>query len=117
MYKKIPIVILAFFLMLGFSSYGFAAKVPAPEKGGHGFKAVSPAEAKQLHEDGAVFIACHSHTTDFMKGHPAGTIHITCMVPKNHKYTDMPLSEVDFDVVQLPKDKNTTIITYCASST
>jgi len=72
---------------------------------------------KKLHENGATVVACHSHTTDFMKGHPSGTIHITCLVPKDHKHIDMPLSEVDFDIAQLPKDKNTPIITYCASST
>lgn len=114
---KIPVLILSLFLILGFSAFGFAAKVPAPEKGGDGFKAVSLEKAKQLHGNGALMVACHSHTTDFMKGHPAGTIHITCLVPKDHKRMDMPLSKVDFDIAQLPKDKNTPIITYCASST
>ena len=52
-----------------------------------------------------------------MKGHPPGTIFITCMVPKDHKRTDMSLDQVDFDVAQLPKDKNTAIVTYCASNT
>jgi rhodanese-related sulfurtransferase len=117
MYRKISILILSLFLIVGFSTSGFAAKVPAPEKGGDGFKAVSLEEAKKLHEDGATVVACHSHTTDFMKGHPSGTIHITCMVPKDHKRTDMPLSEVDFDIAQLPKDKDTPIVTYCASDT
>lgn len=115
--RKIPVLVLSLFLIVGFSTFGFAAKVPAPEKGGDGFKAVSLEQAKQLHEKGALMVACHSHTTDFMKGHPSGTIHITCLVPKDHKRTDMPLSEVDFDIAQLPKDKNTSIITYCASST
>jgi len=117
MHRKLPILALSLLLMLGFSTFGFAAKVPAPEEGGDGFKAVSLEEARKLHEDGATFIACHSHTTDFMKGHPSGTIHITCLVPKDHKRIDMSLSEVDFDLAQLPKDKNTVIITYCASST
>ncbi|MBC2712562.1 MAG: hypothetical protein HGJ94_16720 [Desulfosarcina sp.] len=117
MRRKVSILALSLLLMLGFSTFGFAAKVPAPEKGGDGFKAVSLEEARKLHEDGAIFIACHSHTTDFMKGHPSGTIHITCLVPKDHKHIDMPLSEIDFDIAQLPKDKNTSIITYCASST
>ena len=117
MYKKIPIFILSLLFIIGFSTFGFAAKVPAPEKGGDGFKLANLEESKKLHEDGATVVACHSHTTDFMKGHPAGTIHITCMVPKAHKHIDMPLSEVDFDIAQLPKDKNTPIITYCASST
>jgi len=115
--RKIPVLILLLFLIAGFSTFGFAAKVPSPEKGGDGFKAVSLEKAKQLHEKGALMVACHSHTTDFMKGHPSGTIHITCLVPKDHKRTDMPMSEVDFDIAQLPKDKNTSIITYCASST
>jgi len=57
------------------------------------------------------------HTTDFMKGHPTGTIHITCLVPKDHKRTDMPLGKVDFDISQLPKNKDTPIMTYCASDT
>ncbi len=117
MYRKIPIFVLSLFLIMGFSTFGFAAKAPAPDKGGDGFKMVSLEESKKLHEDGATVVACHSHTTDFMKGHPSGTIHITCMVPKDHKRIDMPLSEVDFDIAQLPKDKNTPIITYCASST
>ena len=59
--------------ILGFSNLGLTAKVPAPQKGGDGFKAVSLEEAKKLHENGAVIVACHSHTTDFMKGHPTGT--------------------------------------------
>jgi rhodanese-related sulfurtransferase len=117
MHRKTPIIILSLILIVGLSMPGFAAKVPAPEKGGDGFKAVSLEEAKKLHENGATIVACHSHTTDFMKGHPSGTIHITCLVPKDHKRTDMPLSEVDFDIAQLPKDKNTPIVTYCASNT
>ena len=116
MNRKILILILSLLLVVGFSISGFTAKVPAPEKGGDGFKAVSLEEAKKLH-NGATMVACHSHTTDFMKGHPSGTIHITCLVPKDHKRTDMPLSEVDFDIAQLPKDKNTPIVTYCASNT
>ena len=117
MYRKILILNLSLLLLIGFSTFSFAAKVPAPEKGGDGFKAVSLKEAKKLHSNGATMVACHSHTTDFMKGHPSGTIHITCLVPKDHKRTDMPLNEVDFDIAQLPEDKNTPIITYCASST
>ena len=117
MHKKILIFILSLFFIIGSSTFGFAAKVPAPDKGGDGFKAVSIKEAKKLHEDGVTVIACHSHTTDFMKGHPSGTIHITCMVPKDHKRTDMPLNKVDFDILQLPNDKSTPIMTYCASGT
>ena len=117
MSKKAMIMVLVLVFVFGVSTLGFAAKVPAPKQGGKGFKAVSLAEAKKLYDQGATLIACHSHTTDFMKGHPAGTIHITCLVPKDHKRTDMPLSKVDFDVAQLPKDKNTPIITYCASNT
>jgi hypothetical protein len=112
MHKKISILILSLLLIIGFSTFSLAAKVPAPEKGGDGFKAVSLKEAKKLHEDGVTVVACHSHTTDFMKGHPSGTIHITCLVPKDHKRTDMSLSKVDFDISQLPKDKNTPIMTY-----
>jgi len=117
MYRKILVLSLSLLLLIGFSTFSFAAKVPAPEKGGDGFKAVSLKEAKKLHSNGATMVACHSHTTDFMKGHPSGTIHITCLVPKDHKRIDMPLNEVDFDIAQLPEDKNTPIITYCASST
>ena len=117
MHRKISIIILSLLLIVGFSTSGSTAKLPAPEKGGDGFKSVSMEEAKKLHENGATMIACHSHTTDFMKGHPSGTIHITCLVPNDHKRTDMPLSEVNFDIAQLPKDKNTPIITYCASNT
>lgn len=117
MHKKITIPILSLLLTIGFSTIGFTAKVPAPGKGGDGFKAVSLEEAKKLHKGGVTVVACHSHTTDFMKGHPPGTIHITCLVPKDHKRTDMPLSKVDFDLSQLPKDKNTPIMTYCASGT
>ncbi|MBU8847914.1 MAG: hypothetical protein KOO64_00105, partial [Desulfobacterales bacterium] len=117
MHKKILIFILSLLFLTGLSTFSFAAKVPAPEKGGDGFKAVSIKEAKKLHEDGVTVVACHSHTTDFMKGHPSGTIHITCMVPKDHKSTDMPLNKVDFDIAQLPKDKSTPIMTYCASGT
>ena len=117
MHNKTAIFILSLFLILGFSVSGLAAKVPAPDKGGDGFKAVTLEQAKKLHQDGAAIIACHSHTTDFMKGHPSGTIHITCLVPKDHKRTDMPLNQVDFDIAQLPKDKNTPIVTYCASGT
>jgi rhodanese-related sulfurtransferase len=117
MLKKATIFILSLLLVWGFSAVGLAAKVPAPQKGGYGFKAVTLEEAKKLHENGATIIACHSHTTDFMKGHPTGTIHITCLVPKDHKRTDLPLSKVNFDVKQLPKDKSTPIVTYCASNT
>jgi hypothetical protein len=116
MIRKTTILFLSLFCVFIFYSIGIAAKVPAPESGGEGFKAITLEEAKRLHTDGATFIACHSHTTDFMKGHPTGTAHITCLVPKNHKRTDMPLSEVDFDVAQLPKDKSTPIVTYCASN-
>ena len=117
MLKKAIILVLSFVCILGFSTLGHTAKVPAPETGGDGFQAVSLEEAKKLHENGATIIACHSHTTDFMKGHPSGTIHITCLVPKDHKRTDLPLSKVDFDITQLPKDKTTPIVTYCASNT
>ena len=104
-------------MIVGFSASGLAAKVPAPEKGGLGFNAVNLKEAKKLYEDGVTVVACHSHTTDYMKGHPSGAIHITCLVPKDHKRTDMSLSKVDFDISQLPEDKNTPIMTYCASDT
>ena len=118
MHRRISILILSLLLIVGFSAAVLAAKVPAPDKGGEGFKAVSLEESKKLHGDVSTFIACHSHTTDFMKGHPSGTIHITCLVPKAHKHIDMPLNEVDFDIAQLPKDRSTPpIITYCASST
>jgi len=115
--QKKTITFISLLLMLGFSVACFAASVPAPGQGGEGFKAATLEEAKKLHESGAVIVACHSHTTDFMKGHPEGTIHITCLVPKDHKRTDLPLDQVDFDVAQLPKDKNTPIVTYCASNT
>lgn len=117
MQKKTVVFCLSLFLVLAFSGIGLAAAVPAPEQGGEGFKVATLEECKNLHEQGGVFIACHSHTTDFMKGHPPGTIYITCMVPKDHKRTDMPLGQVDFDVDLLPKDKNTVIMTYCASNT
>ena len=117
MNRKTLVLAISLFLMFGFSTLGFAAKVPAPDKGGDGFKAVSLEQAKKLHKDGATVVACHSHTTDFMKGHPGGTVHITCMVPKDHKCCDLPLIKVDFDIAQLPKDKNTPIVTYCASGT
>jgi len=115
--KKIMIIVLGLLFIFGFTTLGLAAKVPAPQKGGKGFKAVDLEKAEKLYEQGVTVVACHSHTTDFMKGHPAGTIHITCLVPKDHKHTDMPLSKVDFDVAQLPQDKNKPIMTYCASST
>ena len=117
MIRKTVILFLSLFCVFIFYSLGLAAKVPAPERGGEGFKAITLEEANKLHAEGATFIACHSHTTDFMKGHPTGTTHITCLVPKDHKRTDLPLSEVDFDIAQLPKDKNTPIVTYCASGT
>jgi rhodanese-related sulfurtransferase len=117
MFRKAMTILVVLVFILGVSTLGYAAKVPAPEHGGSGFKAVSLEEAKKLYDQGATVIACHSHTTDFMKGHPVGTIHITCLVPKDHKRTDMPLSKIDFDVAQLPKDKTTSIITYCASNT
>jgi len=117
MLKKNIILVLSLVCILGFSTVGFTAKVPAPKNGGDGFKAVRLEEAKKLHENGATIIACHSHTTDFMKGHPSGAIHITCLVPIDHKRTDIPLSKVNFDITQLPKDKTTPIVTYCASNT
>ena len=117
MHRKISIFGLSLFLIAAFSSWCVAAKVPAPEKGGEGFKVVSLKEAKNLVNDGAVVIACHSHTTDYMKGHVQDAIHITVMVPKDHKCINYPLDKVDFDLTLLPKNKNTPIITYCASST
>lgn len=117
MHRRISILILSLLLIVGFSTSGFAAKVPAPEKGGQGFKAVSLKEAKKLVDVGAVVIACHSHTNDYLKGHVRGAIHITVMVPKDHKRIDFPLDKVDFDLALLPKNKNTPIITYCASNT
>lgn len=117
MHKKVSIIVLSLFLIVAFSSWCVAAKVPAPEKGGQGFKAVSLKEAKKLIDEGAVVIACHSHTNDYLKGHIRSANHITVMVPKDHKRIDFPLNEVDFDLALLPKDKNTPIITYCASDT
>ena len=117
MCKKIFLITFSLLFITVFSTVGLAAKVPAPKTGGEGFEAVGLEQAKKLHEEGVTVVACHSHTTDFMKGHPSGTIHITCLVPKDHKRTDLPLSEVDFDIAQLPKDKNTPIMTYCASGT
>jgi rhodanese-related sulfurtransferase len=117
MLKKSLIMVLTSVFILGLSNLVIAAKVPAPQEGGQGFKAVSLDEAKKLHENGAIIIACHSHTTDYMKGHPTGTIHITCLVPKDHKRTDLPLNKINFDVAQLPADKTTPIVTYCASNT
>jgi len=116
MQKKLFTLIFSLLLVFGFTIIGFAAKVPSPAKGGDGFTAVTLDKAKQLFEDGATIVACHSHTTDFMKGHPEGTIHITCLVPKDHKKIDMPLNKVEFDIAQLPANKNTPIMTYCASS-
>ncbi len=118
MYKKVFVLCSILFFSLGVSFSAMAGKVPAPEKGGEGFKAVTLAEAKALVEDKeTVVVACHSHTTDFMKGHPEGTIHITCMVPKDHKRTDLALDQIDFDIAQLPTDKSTPIMLYCASGT
>lgn len=117
MCKKLALLFTVLSFTLFMASSAMAAKVPAPEKGGEGFKAVTLEEAKKLAEDKATIVACHSHTTDYMKGHPAGTIHITCMVPKDHKRTDLALAEVDFDVAQLPVDKNIAIVMYCASGT
>ncbi|NWH03778.1 hypothetical protein [Desulfobacter latus] len=116
MHKKLFILIVSLHLVVGLAGLGFAAKVPAPAKGGDGFTAVTLDQAKQLFDEGVTVVACHSHTTDFMKGHPEGTIHITCLVPKDHKRIDMPLNQVDFDIAQLPADKRTPIMTYCASS-
>jgi hypothetical protein len=65
MSKKVMIIVLVLVFILGASTSGFAAKVPAPKQGGEGFKAVSLEEAKKLYEQGATFVACHSHTTDF----------------------------------------------------
>jgi hypothetical protein len=117
MHRKITTLIFSLLFITGSATFALAAAVPAPTTGGDGFKAVSLEEAKKLHADGGIFIACHSHTTDFMKGHPTGTIYIPTMVPADHKVTDMPLENVDFDISQLPKDKDTPFITYCASDT
>ena len=117
MLRKMSLLFLFLSFLLIPPSSGFAAKVMTPEQGGDGFKAATLEESKKLQEQGAQIIACHSHTTDFMKGHPAGTIHITCLTPKKHEFVELPLDQVDFDVSQLPKDKNAPIITYCASNT
>ncbi|MCP3889573.1 MAG: hypothetical protein GY702_11980 [Desulfobulbaceae bacterium] len=113
---KLRVLLMALMVSIGVTTVSMAAKVPAPAQGGDSFMAVTLSEAKRLHEDGATFVACHSHTTDFMKGHPTGTVHITCLVPKDHKRTDMALENVIFDVAALPSDKTATIVMYCASS-
>jgi rhodanese-related sulfurtransferase len=117
MRKKTFILLISLLATLAFSVSGFAAKVMTPEEGGEGFKVATLEESKKLQADGAIIVACHSHTTDFMKGHPPGTIHITCLTPQKHEFMDLKLDQVNFDVAQLPKDKNTPIITYCASNT
>ena len=117
MFRKNAIFLFALVLTIGLLTPGFAAKVPAPETGGPGFKAVNLKEARKLIDEGAVVIACHSHTTDYLKMRVPTAKHITCMVPKKHKFTNLPLDEVDFNVMELPKDKNTPIITYCAGNT
>lgn len=116
MLHRFSLFTLAICLMLGLTSQAMAGKVPTPANG-KGFAAINLAEARDLHNKGAFFVACHSHTTDYLKGHPAGTKHITCMVPKDHKRTDLPLAQVSFDVNQLPADKSSTIVMYCASGT
>ena len=117
MFRKIPLLFVVMTTIIGLASFCYAGKIPPPEQAGDGFKIVTVENAKKMLEQGATIIACHSHTTDYMKGHPEGTLHITCMVPKDHKRTDMALKDVDFDVQQLPADKNTAIIMYCASNT
>ena len=117
MYKKFSLLLITITVIIGFSTSCFAAKIAPPQEAGKGFKVTNLEDAKKMHEDGATVIACHSHTTDFMKGHPQGTLHITCMVPKDHKRVDLPLDQVAFDVNELPVDKNANIITYCASDT
>lgn len=117
MHRKLSLIFLILLFSIGFSSSLHAGKVPAPAEAGEGFAAVTLEEAKTFMDQGATVVACHSHTTDFMKGHPEGTIHITCMVPKDHKRTDLPLEMVNFDINQLPEDKNTPIVMYCASGT
>ena len=101
MLKKPIVLVLSLVFILGLSNLVIAAKFPAPQEGGQGFKAVSLEEARNLHENGATIVACHSHTTDFMKGHPTGTIHITCLVPKDHKRTDLPINKINFDMERL----------------
>ena len=84
MKKKSLMLAVSLLFLIGITGTAVAAKVPAPAKGGDGFTAVTLDQARKMIEDGATVIACHSHTTDFMKGHPDGTIHITCLVPKDH---------------------------------
>ncbi|MCK5403815.1 MAG: hypothetical protein KAI75_01255 [Desulfobulbaceae bacterium] len=117
MLKKLPLVLFAIAAIVGLSMPCFAAKIAPPDMAGDGFKKVSVADAQKMHKQGATVVACHSHSTDFMKGHPDGTVHITCMVPKDHKRVDLSLSKVLFDLNDLPADKNTAIIMYCASNT
>lgn len=107
--------LLSLLLILGLATVSLASKADPPEQG-DGFKAVNLEEAKKLHADGVTVIAAHSHTTDFMNGRPPGTKHITCMVPSDHKSADLPLASVDFDLAQLPQDKNAAIMMYCESS-
>jgi len=67
MMKKVPFSLLSIFIIMALCSMSLAAKVPAPQKGADGFKVVTLEETKKLHTSGATMIACHSHTTDFMR--------------------------------------------------
>lgn len=115
LHGKVLTFLLSITLILGLSTGSMASKGTPPEQG-DGFKAVTLEEAKKLHADGVTVIAAHSHTTDYMNGRPPGTKHITCMVPGDHKRTDLALASVDFDLAQLPQDKNAPIMMYCESS-
>ncbi len=70
MRKKIFLFTFSLIVVTAVSTVGFAASVPGAKTGGQGFEAVNLDEAKKLHDQGGTVVACHGHTTDFIKGHP-----------------------------------------------
>ncbi|MBC8208144.1 MAG: hypothetical protein H8E79_03115 [Desulfobulbaceae bacterium] len=117
MFRRMLLLLMTVTVITGLTAPCFAAKIAPPLEPGKGFHLATVDDAAKMHKDGATVVACHSHTTDYMKGHPEGTLYITCMVPADHKRVDVPLDKVLFDVNALPANKNSDIIMYCASDT
>ncbi|MGP8051333.1 MAG: hypothetical protein ACLPYB_12085 [Desulfobaccales bacterium] len=79
-----------------------------------GVRVVSPEEARQIQTQRGLLIACYTHMTDWVQTRPAGSIHITMDVPKDHKRTDFDLKDAQFDMSALPKDKSLPFVVFCA---
>jgi hypothetical protein len=79
-----------------------------------GVVVASPQDALKIQSEGGMLIAAFTHMTDWCMRRASGSVHITMDVPKDHKRIDFDLTQAQFDLEALPKDKGTSIVFYCA---